>query len=185
MPLRHPALLKYLHEREIVLPIAQNFCREIHYRTAGKSYFAIGFQNDAGGWELRNPYFKSCIAPKHITTINHDLDTCMVFEGFMDFLSFLTIHGEQTPVKDVVILNSVVNLRKAMSYLMRHQNILAYLDHDPSGKKALAEMKSMLHGLNVIDHSGFYKGHKDINDYLIATQNSFHLSPKPSPGLKM
>ena len=59
-PLENPALLAYLTERSIDLAAARAHCSEVHYRVAGKSYFAIGFRNDAGGWELRNRYFKGC-----------------------------------------------------------------------------------------------------------------------------
>ena len=55
-PLENPALLAYLTERSIDLAAARAHCSEVHYRVAGKSYFAIGFRNDAGGWELRNRF---------------------------------------------------------------------------------------------------------------------------------
>ena len=32
----------------------------------GRAYFAIGFPNIAGGYEMRSPYYKGCIAPKDI-----------------------------------------------------------------------------------------------------------------------
>ena len=60
----------------------------------GKPYFAIGFPNTAGGYEVRNPFFKGCVAPKDITHIRQQgvpRNMCYLFEGFMDYLSFLTI----------------------------------------------------------------------------------------------
>ena len=45
------------------------FLWEISYKISDKTFFALGFANDAGGWELRNPYFKGCMAPKPISTI--------------------------------------------------------------------------------------------------------------------
>lgn len=54
-PLENPALLDYLMERGIDLDTARMHCSEVHYRVADKSYFAVGFRNDAGGWELRYP----------------------------------------------------------------------------------------------------------------------------------
>lgn len=59
-PLENPALLDYLMERGIDLAAACAHCSEVHYRVADKFYFAIGFCNDNGGWELRNRYFKGC-----------------------------------------------------------------------------------------------------------------------------
>jgi hypothetical protein len=42
----------------------------------GRNYFAIGFPNRSGGYEIRNAYFKGCISPKDISVIskgNEDL----------------------------------------------------------------------------------------------------------------
>ena len=57
-PLENPALLAYLTERGIDFATARAHCSGVHYRVANKFYFAIGFCNDAGGWELRNRYFQ-------------------------------------------------------------------------------------------------------------------------------
>ena len=51
--LRHPALVGYLASRGIVPPVAAAFCREVRYEINGRAFFAVGFRNDAGGWELR------------------------------------------------------------------------------------------------------------------------------------
>ena len=65
----------------------------IERKTAdGKPYFAIGFPNVAGGYEVRNRFFKGCIAPKdisHIRQQGESREKCLVFEGMMDYLSFL------------------------------------------------------------------------------------------------
>ncbi|KAA4299282.1 mobilization protein, partial [Bacteroides ovatus] len=56
--LRHPALVGYLASRGIVPPVAAAFCREVRYEINGRAFFAVGFRNDAGGWELRSARFK-------------------------------------------------------------------------------------------------------------------------------
>ena len=89
--LENPVLLSYFTERGIDLGMARVHCSEVHYRVSGKSYFAVGFRNDAGGWELRNRYFKGCMS-KAPTTRKADCPTCLVFEGFMDYLSHLTLN---------------------------------------------------------------------------------------------
>lgn len=86
--LTNPYLLRYIAERGIPLSIANRFCSEIRYNNTNRTYYAIGFANDAGGWEIRSPYFKGCIAPKAITTISKGTDVLQIFEGFMDFLSW-------------------------------------------------------------------------------------------------
>ena len=67
--LTHPALLDYLQERGIDTDLAKPECKELHFVHNGKPYFAIGFPNVAGGYEVRNRFFKGCIAPKNISHI--------------------------------------------------------------------------------------------------------------------
>ena len=100
-PLESFALLDYLTERGIDLAAARAHCSEVHYYVVDKSYFAVGFRNDAGGWELRNRYFKGCTS-KALTTRRGDYPTCLVFEGFMDYLSFLTLKHNSTPPHNIV-----------------------------------------------------------------------------------
>ena len=89
----HPALVSYLTGRGIDPAIARTYCREVRYTIGGKEYFAVGFRNDAGGWELRSARFKGGSSPKHITTLDNGSDMAMAFEGFIDFLSYLSLKG--------------------------------------------------------------------------------------------
>lgn len=91
--LRHPALVGYLASRGIVPSVAAAFCREVRYEVNGCAFFAVGFRNDAGGWELRSARFKGGSSPKHITTLDNGSDMAMAFEGFIDFLSYLSLKG--------------------------------------------------------------------------------------------
>lgn len=58
MELMHPALFRYLQERGIDTALAKLACKELHFIHNGKPYFAIGFPNVAGGFEMRNQFFK-------------------------------------------------------------------------------------------------------------------------------
>ncbi|HRP37960.1 MAG TPA: CHC2 zinc finger domain-containing protein [Candidatus Dojkabacteria bacterium] len=57
------ALLRYLEQRRIPIDIADQFCREVRYELNNKIYYGIGFKNDSGGYEIRNPYFKADSSP--------------------------------------------------------------------------------------------------------------------------
>lgn len=167
-PLRHSVLLDYLRRCGIVPEVACTYCREIRYTINGRKYFAIGFPNDAGGWELRSECFKGSASPKQITTIDNRTDTVIAFEGFMDFLSCLSTKRPDQLRIDVIVLNSVVNLPKALPFLARHSTIHAFFDNDDAGRKATAELIRLCPRSEVVDQSCFYSGHKDVNDYLIA-----------------
>lgn len=82
--LSHPALLRYLQERGIDTALAKPECKELHFTHNGKPYFAIGFPNVAGGYEVRNRFFKGCIAPKdisHIQRTGEPREKCLVFRA--------------------------------------------------------------------------------------------------------
>lgn len=57
-------LLSYLSKRGIDLDTARQECKEVHYTFRGKNYYAIAFPNGAGGYEIRNPYYKGALPRK-------------------------------------------------------------------------------------------------------------------------
>ena len=167
VPLEHRALVAYLQERGIPAHIAKTNCQEAHYSVNSKPYFAVAFGNISGGWELRNKYFKGCRGRKYISYLPWSRDgpttECAVFEGFIDYLSALTL-GIITG-NDVVVLNSVVNVNKAIPYLQDYNVINCYLDNDNAGRTALSELTA-IYGTTVIDRSSLYSGFNDLNDFL-------------------
>ena len=167
-PLRHPALFGYLASRGIVPGIAAAYCREVRYQVRNHCFFAIGFRNDCGSWELRSERFKGSSSPKHITTIDNRSDTVIAFEGFMDFLAYLSLkHPERLRI-DAAVLNSVVNLPKAIPFLSRHPVIHAFFDNDEAGRRTLAELTRQCPRSQVIDHAHLYRDYKDLNNFWIA-----------------
>ena len=168
------ALIDYLRGRGINIELAKRECKELRFEHNGKPYFAIGFPNISGGYELRNRYFKGCLAPKDITHIRQQgeqRDVCYLFEGFMDYLSLLTIRVSNNPeeprtnVQDYMVLNSVTNLSKAEQLLRPYSRIGCFLDNDQAGQRAYQNLKKMF-GNRLQDMSHHYKEHKDLNDYL-------------------
>jgi hypothetical protein len=165
LPLDSIALIAYLEQRGINTDMARCQCVEVHYSVNGKNYYAVGFGNDAGGYELRNRYFKGSVSPKDITTFTPETEECMIFEGFMDYLSYLTMKKQMQPEVNTVVLNSTAHLEKAMTFLNRHRLIYAYLDNDAAGKQVLSEIYQK-HG-HVVDFSMYYGKCKDLNEYLL------------------
>ena len=170
LPITHPALIKYLEERCIDIETARTVCMELHFDTRSKHYFGIGCPNIAGGYEIRNPFFKGCIAPKDISHFyaEEPKKVCFVFEGFMDFLSFMTLRrkeNDRLKWQDYLVLNSVTNIHKAAKRLSRYDSVQCFLDNDEAGRKAY---QALLMGLKVpvIDSSGLYADCKDLNEFL-------------------
>jgi DNA primase len=158
-------LKNYLHERSIPIAVADCFCREVSYEINGRSYYGIGFQNDAGGWEIRNKNFKQSSAPKGITCLGSCVASVHVFEGFMDFLSYQTLHPYEDPrTVDFVVLNGAGLFDRALPFLERHQQVHLWLDRDVTGQAYTKYAMSL--GDRFKDESGFYEKFKDLNDWL-------------------
>ena len=175
LPITHPALIKYLEERCIDIETARTVCKELHFDTRGKHYFGIGFPNIAGGYEIRNPFFKGCIAPKDISHFyaEEPKKVCFVFEGFMDFLSFMTLRKLKNPqqtglsLQDYLVLNSVTNIHKTAKRLSRYDSVQCFLDNDEAGRNAYLQLSKELRK-SITDASTLYNGFKDLNEYLCA-----------------
>ena len=161
-----PYLQEYLtEERCIDLEKAKPFLKCISYEIRGLHYQAIGFANQSGGYELRDSgSFKGTVAPKDITPIFTDkAGPVCAFEGFMDFLSFLSMKEEVTSA--CLVMNSVSNVAKAIRYLNdRHlTNVRVFLDNDDAGRMATNDF--IRAGFKVEDMSVHYGNFKDLNEY--------------------
>ena len=168
-PLLRSPLTEYLAERGIPYAIASRHCCRLNYGVRGKRYFAVGFPNMAGGYEVRSRFFKGCIPPKSVSLVKSE-DTpsneCLVFEGFMDFLSAETL--QVTGNADCLVLNSVANVGKATELLDGYGRIGCFLDRDEAGRRTLAALTKR-YGERVADRSILYDGCKDLNEHLQQT----------------
>ena len=164
-----PHLETYLTDKRCIdLNRARPFLKCICYEVRGRGYQAIGFANQSGGYELRDDnVFKGRIASKDITSIFTDrAELVCIFEGFMDFLSFLSMKEEI--INRCLVMNSVSNVAKAIRYLNdRHlTHIRALLDNDDAGRRAIQEFARA--GFQVEDMSRYYKDFKDLNDFHVS-----------------
>lgn len=162
--LANPYLLQYIAERGIPISIASAYCSEVRYNNASRTYYAIGFANDALGWEIRNMYFKGCIAPKAITTIKRGTDHLQIFEGFIDFLSWQTLHPSSTC--DSIVLNSLALLPRIKEPIAGYREVESFLDNDDAGRKSFAVLKQMFP--QIVDSAARYQEYKDLNEWLVA-----------------
>jgi len=177
-----PHLQEYLiKERCINLKKATPFLKCISYEVRGRRYEAIGFANSSGGYELRdNHLFKGTVAPKDITPIFEDrAQPVCLFEGFMDFLSFLSMKGEVT--NQCLVMNSVSNVARSIHYLNKRNitSVRAFLDNDDAGRKAVQEFVN--EGFKVEDMAVYYKDFKDLNEYHVSRVREQQKKLKKTP----
>ena len=180
-----PHLQEYLKkERCIDLEKATPFLKCISYEVRGRRYEAIGFANSSGGYELRdNHLFKGTVAPKDITPIFEDrAQPVCLFEGFMDFLSFLSMKGEVT--NQCLVMNSVSNVARSIHYLNKRNitSVRAFLDNDDAGRKAVQEFVN--EGFKVEDMAVYFRDFKDLNEYHISRVREHEKSQNTSNKIK-
>lgn len=174
--LSHPALLNYLQSRKISFDIAKDFCCEVDFILNQKKYFAIGFPNSAGGYELRSPNFKGSSAPKSTSLIHESKsENLVVFEGFFNFLSFQMLQKNRAKdlddlpklQPDFLVLNSLSFFEKSREAMEKYAAIHLCLDRDKAGLQATA--KALLWSDKYKDLSKLYSQHEDLNEYLVNT----------------
>ena len=177
-PLQSPGLLSYAASRGIPAEIITRMCGEVHiYASANQMepYRYIGWQNRAGGYELRNntspaPWRKRCIGTKDITIFGEiDGSTCLVFEGFFDFLSAMAMGWIPADGRSAIVLNSVALVKRAIPLLQRALEVHLWLDDDEPG--ILATTIIILHVPSAVDCTGrrLLQGKQDLNDFFLSS----------------
>lgn len=173
--LQNENLKKYLQERGLS-PNVYPFVKEIHFKTGDKNLYAVGFQNQSGGWELRNSFYKGAVLKKDISVINLNenysykndnngkikSESIAVFEGFIDALSFVEMRKNFNG--DLIVMNSIALLNKTKEHLKDYSEISLFLDNDPAGLKCKNEILKSFPDAK--DYSETYENQKDLNEYL-------------------
>jgi hypothetical protein len=171
------AITEYLQSRG-VWQTAQGRLKEVYYYVEDEqrkrsNFFAAGWQNANGSWEIRSTLdFKACLGNKDISFIPGNPNSLAVFEGFIDYLSWLS----DNPFADesVLVLNSLALLQAGISKAESFTRISTYFDNDPSGRKATQAFNAALP--QAIDRSAIYEGYNDYNDKIAAELGGYQFT---------
>lgn len=171
--LQHPALLQYLTKRGIDHDVARKYLREIEFKgpqSSGK-YFALGYPS-GDGFEARNALFKGFVGTGKAVTFHDmpDATRLQVFEGFMDFLSYLSKDKPAQPVGAVLVLNTTNLWQRALPYIndSRFDEVRLYLDNDGAGNAATRKLfESVKTPSKLADMRSYYAGYEDLNAWLL------------------
>ncbi|WP_294965164.1 toprim domain-containing protein [uncultured Flavobacterium sp.] len=168
--LESKSILDYLHRRSIPLEIAKQHCKEVEFSLNGRKQIAIGFKNNAGGFELRSENFKGSSSPKDITFIDNQAKSLAVFEGFFDYLSYEMINQKSvSPQTNFLIFNSLSFFNKSIQLMEKHERVNLYLDRDTAGLKFTDEALRR-DSAKYTDQSFLYDQKKDLNEWLNEVQ---------------
>ena len=160
-----------LQQRKINASVANQYLKEVHFKNteSGKHYFAAAFGNDAGGFEIRNAFFKSSINGKDMTFLKgKNSASIAIFEGFIDFLSFLTLKKLRQLETDVLILNSIAFKEKAVNFIkaQKYSSIEMWLNNDKAGKETLHFFIENT-DCAIIPQNHLYLDFNDLNEFLV------------------
>ena len=174
--LTSPRLLEYLESRGIPASIGQRYCKEAHYTVRDREYYGVAFLNILGGMEIRSRSFKGCHGVKAPSVVSVEktkrTSCCCVFEGFMDFLSYMVLEEKGVPdivqsfPYDCIILNSTSIIQRAIPFIGVYHIAYCYLDNDFAGKQAFDTLDLLMPG-RIFEMSTRFSPYNDLNDYLM------------------
>lgn len=175
-------LVSYAKKRGIPAELLNHYCSQVTYHAVSdvnRQYTVIGFRNDAGGFALRGTG-PSKISKRNtvsgITTISFDgkhIDNapaasskCALFEGFMDFLSYMAWKGSVEPGIDACVLNSTSIVGRAKEWVEQHDAVRTFFDNDKAGERATREVEAWCRALgkDFKDGRAALGGHNDLNE---------------------
>lgn len=180
----NPAITNYLQQRG-VWPVAHELFRELYYfvedeKKLRKYFFSAGWQNENGGWELSNPYFKGCLGPKGLTVIPGDPERLVIFEAMIDYLSWRYEQDDHS--HSAIIINGVTLVEAAIKRAVSFPDKTVFFDNDEAGETAKQAFVQALPG--TADGSVIYSGFKDYNARLMNELDTlYRFIPEPQAGI--
>ncbi|WP_044208401.1 toprim domain-containing protein [Flammeovirga sp. OC4] len=188
--LKNSMAIKYLKSRGINPNDAANHMSVVLYksngnlRKDGKPFFAIGWKNMSGGWELTSmstdKRFKSSIGKKDLTYIRckrfeTTAKEVTIFESMIDFLSILNYTNRADLIfnTDIIILNTTAVFQQYFERLTNHYHTFhCYTDNDEAGTQIIQSLQYKIESKRILvnDCRPFFDGFKDINDKVVRHQ---------------
>ncbi|MEM8999830.1 MAG: toprim domain-containing protein [Bacteroidota bacterium] len=175
-PIFSKTLFDYLNRRKIPIDMAREYLKQIYFQhpETGRKLYGLAFKTRAGSYDVRNALgFKTMIGKKDISIIKgqSSSSTVEVFEGVMDFLSYLAIENKNIPNNDCIILNSANLNEPASQYILdrEYTKVILWPDNDLAGRAFKSKIEESIsnRSVSIIDNSKFYSGFKDLNDWLV------------------
>lgn len=177
-PLTDRNLQLYIQSRGIPIEIWKNqpyICQAeyiVQHNGFKKLYKNVAWKTDKeDSYEIRSFNFKGTYGQKMITTIpgQPGMNDLNIFEGFFNYLAFLTYYKTIKPKNKTIILNSTSNISLITSMLTNYNKINLFLDNDAAGQKASEKIiKSVNTNCLVINQSlVLHRDYNDFNDFIL------------------
>ena len=162
-PLRSIWLDYWLWQHRIPQIVARKYCREVHYKTGEKEFAAIGFQNDAGGWLIRNRYHRLAIGTKGPTHLANGSQHLAVFTDFVDLLTLVSLLGLTNPqLPDLLLLDPTEGVWSLREVEPIYRRVHLFCQYNGDGNRLTAA--ALRHHPPCIDQRRLFAGYKNLND---------------------
>lgn len=171
-PLHAKKLIDYLRERKLPVTAAKDYVQQIHYThmPTNRQYYGLTWKNEAGGQEVRNPFFKTVIGNKGMSVIDvkhpKTVPGTAIFEGMTDYLSYLKLARQEVMARAIVMNGTGMYERvvKLVGEGGGNEPVKGYLQNDKGGLEAAAKLKAGIPRLQL--QNSIYSAYTDVNDYL-------------------
>lgn len=171
----NPILEEFLKGR-CVWEAAQGLLSEVYYRMKADEHrparncFGVGWLNEFREWEVRTAAgWKSFLgANKGLSVFPGSPAHLVVFEGIMDYLSWLALHPDQQPT--AMVLNGAGLIELAIKAASGYEFKSCFFDQDDTGREITARFLKVYP--EAVDGAAAYVGFNDFNEMHMA-------QPKP------
>ncbi|HVW96129.1 MAG TPA: toprim domain-containing protein [Mucilaginibacter sp.] len=171
-PITEPALYRYLENRGIPFAIGKDIFQQVivRHRHLDLGIAALGMQNEDEGYELRNRNFKGCAGAKTLSFIrgtDPSHSKLHIFEGAMDYATFVTTRENHGHEGDAIILHSTGCAAHVPGHIkgLNYKEAFTWLDNDRGGELATGALIKLFksEGINYRVMNSVYEGHNDLN----------------------
>lgn len=164
-------ILDYYKSRGISEETIRNNVQQIVYKRGDKTFISGGIENIRGGYNVRGQNFKSIIGGSNdISIIKGNTDRVVVFEGLVDFLSWLELNNLTKTNDTVVLANSTSNFKSVIDFIKNNdfKEIDLLVNKDEPGEKFVQKLNQELGNIfNDLRDNYELSAKIDLNDKLI------------------
>jgi len=139
----NPEITAYLQSQGI-LEITLGQLKEVYYYVVDekhrrKDFFAAGWQNENGGWEVMGRNFAGCLGRKGMTFIAGDTNSLMMFEDYISYLSWK--YANRTAGHSILVMNSPEFLPAAKSRAAKFRDVAVFFGKEHLNEQLLSAIE--------------------------------------------
>ncbi len=139
----NPEITAYLQSQGI-WEISIGQLKEVYYYVVDekhrrKDFFAAGWQNENGGWEVIGRNFAGCLGRRGMTFIPGDINSLILFEDYISYLSWK--YANRTADQSILVMNAPEFLPAAKSRAAKFREVAVFFEKEHLNEKLLSTIE--------------------------------------------